>query len=161
MAMVWPGSAVKLTFFSTGCAVFVFGGDVVELHLALDGGMSLAPGLVLDGGLLVQQAEDAFRAGDRALDVGPQHGDLLDGLVEALHVGQEGDHQAQRDGRAKERAVAEQSQAAHAGDDRQGQVAQRFQRRRQRGGEGHRAHVGIAVVARWSPGSSRCFPPRG
>ena len=44
----------------------------------------------------VQQAEDALGAGDRALHVGPQGRDLLDGLVEALHVAQEGDDQAQR-----------------------------------------------------------------
>ncbi len=78
------------------------GADVLEVHLALDGGHLDGIRLVHDLRLDVQQAEDALAAGDGVLDVGPQDGDLLDGLVEALHVAQEGDHQAQRDGGAEQ-----------------------------------------------------------
>ena len=78
-------------------------GEVIEAHvLQFDPSFDRRhrPGirLVVQVGLCVEQPKDSLRPCDRALDVGPQQGDLLDGLVEALHVGQEGDHRADRDG---------------------------------------------------------------
>ena len=96
-------------------------------------------------GLGVQQAEDALGAGDGALQVGPQRRDLLDRLVEALDVAQEGDDQAERDRGAEQGLAAQQDDAADHGRDGDRQVAQRLQRRRQRGGEGDGADVGVAV----------------
>ena len=84
---------------------------MIELHLAGDGGIVAGVRLVHDVGLRVQQAEDALGAGDGALDVGPQHRDLLDRLVEALDVAEEGDDQAQRDGRAEQGLAAQQRAA--------------------------------------------------
>ncbi len=67
-------------------AFFIFCGDIHELDFAADGGQGFGIRGILYGGRLIQQSEDAFRAGNRALDVGPQDRDLLDGLVEALDV---------------------------------------------------------------------------
>ena len=108
-------------------------------------GRSRGAGAVLHAGDLVQHAEDALGAGDGVLDVGPQDGDLLDRLVEALHVGQEGHHQAEGDGGAEQRLTAEQVQAAHAGHDGQRDVAERLQGGGERGGERHGADVGVPV----------------
>ena len=83
-------------------AVFVFMRDFVELNLAFDLGHRFGFGLVNHGGFFIENGKDAFRACDGILDICPQHGDLLDGLVEALHVGEEGDDQTQCDSCAKE-----------------------------------------------------------
>ncbi len=59
------------------------------------GGSAIAPGLFGHVRLNIEQTKDAFRAGQSALQVGPHHRDLRDGLVEPLHIGNEGDDQAQ------------------------------------------------------------------
>ena len=94
---------MKETSFSTGTPSSYSWRDVVELDLAFDLGHRFGVGLVLHGGFFVEHGEDALGACDGVLDVGPQDGDLLDGLVEALDVGEEGDDQAERDGCAEER----------------------------------------------------------
>ena len=84
--MVWPGSAVEADAAQHRLVLLVGGVDVIELHLARDVRHLLRVGFVLRSRHLVQQAEDALGAGDRALQVRPQHRDLLDRLVEALDV---------------------------------------------------------------------------
>ena len=76
--------------------------------------MVLASGPLCTPGTSSKNIEDAFRTCDGVLDVGPQHGDLLDGLVEALDVGQEGHHQTERNDRAPHGLSLEQEPAAHA-----------------------------------------------
>jgi hypothetical protein len=68
-----------------------------------------------------------------------------DGLVETLHIADEGDDQPQRHRRAAQRLPLQHEDAADAGHDGDGHVAQRFQRGGQRRGEGDGAHVGVAV----------------
>ena len=126
-------------------ALLVLMGDFVELDPALDLGHGFGVGFIDNGGLFIQDGEDAFGACDGVLDIGPQHGDLLDGLVEALDVGQEGDDQAQGDSGAEQGLSLEQVPAADAGDDGQRDIREGFQRRSQRRGVGDGAHVGIAV----------------
>jgi len=67
--------------------------------------------------------------------------------LKTLHIQQEGDHQPQRNGRAKERAVTEQGQAARTGYDRQGQVSQGLQSGGQGRRKGDRPDVIIPVIA--------------
>ena len=57
--------------------VFIAVRDVVEFDFADDLGQILGARLVLHRGHLIQQSEDAFRACDRVLHIGPQHRDLL------------------------------------------------------------------------------------
>ncbi len=58
--------------------------------------------------LQVKQLKDALGPGNRALDVGPQRADLRNRLVEALHIADEGDDQANRDDCAADRHIAQQ-----------------------------------------------------
>ncbi len=120
-------------------------GGIRKFHPSFDRRHLACIRLVGHGNFLIQDAENPFRACNRVLDVGPQHGDLLDGLVEALDVGQEGDDEAEGDGRAEESLVPKQGPAAHTDHDGQRNVRQGFERGRQGGGERHGAHVGIPV----------------
>ncbi len=79
-------------------ARLVFGHHLLEDHPPDDGRHRLCVEFLDDLRLLVEQVEDALGAGNRALDVGPEHGNLGDGLVETLHVADEGDDQPQRHG---------------------------------------------------------------
>jgi hypothetical protein len=92
-----PGLGAEADIAQHGLPGQVFGADVVEDYPPLDFGQ--APGVrgILDGRHHIQQAEDALGASHGALDIGPQHGDLLDGLVEALTQPRR-DEQAERDG---------------------------------------------------------------
>jgi hypothetical protein len=81
---------------------------IIEHHAAHDRRHHARVGLIVDVGLHIKQAEDALAAGNRALHIRPQHGDLLDGLVEALHILQEREHHAERDRRAAEQRLAAQ-----------------------------------------------------
>lgn len=109
------------------------------------GGSGRALGASFEVGRGIQQAEDALAAGDGALDVRPQQRDLLNGLVEALHVLHEGEDRAQRDDRAEERLIAEDGDPADHHHNRQADEAERLQGGRERAGEASRPYVGVAV----------------
>ena len=140
------GLGGKGYILQNGHAVFILMGDVIEVHFADDlRGRSRAPGLSLHARDLIQQAEDAFGAGEGVLDIGPQDGDLLDGLVEALDIGEEGYDQTEGNGGAEQRLALEHIPAADAGDDGKRNVAERFESRGERRCERDGANVGVTV----------------
>jgi len=118
---------------------------VAQLDAPLDGRHLDRAGLVDHVRHFVQKLEDALDPGDGALHVGPQRRDHLDRLVELLGVGEERHDQAERDHGPEQVLLAQHQDTAHAGHDHDRDVAQRFERRGQRAGEGHRLDVGVAV----------------
>ena len=81
---------------------------MVERDRALNLGHFLRAGFILNIRHFVEQTKDALAAGDGALNGSPQHRDLLNRSIDALDVGQEGDHRPDRDGRSEQRLVAQQ-----------------------------------------------------
>ena len=126
-------------------ALLVRGMDMIELHAPLDDWERLRAGLVFHLRHLVEEIEDALTAGNGALDVGPQHRHLLNGLIETLDVVQESHDQAQGDGGSHQVVASHQGQAADACHDGNRHIAKRFQGGRERAGISHRADVCVTI----------------
>ena len=100
-------------------AVFIGMRCILEFNQSLDLRHFLRGRFIVHGRFFIENGEDAFRAGDGVLNIRPQHRDLLDGLVEALDICQEGHDQTKGDRCAKESLSSEQIPATHTCDDRQ------------------------------------------
>src|SRR5690606_3763327 len=109
-------------------AFVVFGPDVLKDNMPFHLRDGLRAGPLFNVRLGFQKLKDALAAGYGALDIRPPYGDLLYRHVELLRIADERDDQAQRDGCAKQKAVAEDDVAADAGDDSHAHIAQSFQR---------------------------------
>ncbi len=95
---------------------------MLELHLSFNWRHFARDWLVINGRLLVEDVEDAFCAGDGVLDVRPEHRNLLDGLVEALDISEEGHDHAQGDNRTEEGLSSEEVPSTHTGNNSQSDV---------------------------------------
>ena len=112
---------------------------VAQLDAALRHHQRPGVGRVLDLRLLIQQLEDALGAGDRGLELRPQHGDGAHRLEEPAHVLQEG-HDDPDGHQLHARQVA--AVAQHHG---YADAADHVHGRSERGRQRFRANVGVAV----------------
>ena len=109
-----------------------FAALILSAHTGIDNPPSdrwqfLGVEFLQDIGHLVDQLKDAFGAGNRTLDIRPQHAELRNRLVKALDITQEGDDQTERHRRPAQRHITQQKEAAATRGNRNRQIAKCFQ----------------------------------